>query len=159
MTSQVTLNGETFIEPTDFENYGFRVKFFSLIRAWLADAGKAMVTTSASSLAIATGSKDFILAEDRPFASGAWITATDSANSANYMFGQVTGYVAGTKTLTVNVTAIGGSGTKTAWNIQLSGLRGAAGADGTNGTNGTNGTFSASDRAGMLAEATILAML
>lgn len=56
----------------------------------------------------------------------------DSANSANYVHGQVTSY-SGT-TLVFDSQSVGGSGTKTSWNIYLSGTRGATGAAGASGS-------------------------
>lgn len=77
--------------------------------------------TSASSLAIATGSKTFVLAEaDRNYTAGQVVTAWYSASAANFMTGTVTSWTSGTKTLVVDVTATGGSGTLAAWNIGLS---------------------------------------
>lgn len=135
MTSSLTVNGTTYTEPTDFENYQWLITFFAMMEDVLADLNKALVTTSTSSVAIGTGSKSVTLAEDRPFRTGAWVTVTDTANSANYMYGQVTAYDSGTKALTVNVTATGGSGTIASWNVQISGIQGATGtiADGDKG--------------------------
>jgi hypothetical protein len=75
--------------------------------------------TSASSVLIGTGSKTFTVSASKSFLGGMFLVIADTAApSTNWMFGQVTSY-AGT-TLTVNVTAVGGSGTKTAWTISQS---------------------------------------
>ncbi len=90
--------------------------------------GTLFATTSASSVAIGTGSKSFTIGTGKGFAVGQFVTVTDQASAVNYMVGNVTAYVAGV--LTVNVTATGGSGTKTAWRIAVSGVPGVAGATG-----------------------------
>lgn len=80
--------------------------------------------TSTTSLTIGSGSKAFTTQADLIFIVGTWVIATSDADPTNYMLGQVTGY-SGT-TLTVNVTATGGSGTLADWTIQVSGPPGTA---------------------------------
>lgn len=93
--------------------------------------------TSTSSVAIGTGSKSFTTQSGKFFDTGKFVLITDdAAPSTNWMFGQVTAYT-GTS-LTVNVLAIGGSGTKTAWTISLSGAQGATGAPGAAGADGAS---------------------
>ena len=90
-------------------------------------------TTSTSSVLIGVGSKTFtVAAAGLQYTAGVWVTIVDQANSSNWMYGQVTSYVL--TTLIVNVTSIGGSGTKAAWDITLAGIQGATGATGTAGT-------------------------
>lgn len=79
-------------------------------------------STSTTSLAIGTGSKTFTTQTGLNYGVGQFITAASNANSANYMHGTVTSY-SGTA-LVVNVLDIGGSGTKTDWNIAVSGTQG-----------------------------------
>lgn len=75
--------------------------------------------TSASSIAIGTGSKAFTCVETlRGFVSGQEYLVWSSANAANWMRGTFTSYA--TNVLTINVTATGGSGTFTDWEIGLS---------------------------------------
>lgn len=81
--------------------------------------------TSTSSVAIGTGSKSFTTQASKFFDVGVWVQIASDANSANYMFGQVTAY-SGTS-LTVNVVAVGGSGTKSDWTITVSGHQGVKG--------------------------------
>ena len=83
--------------------------------AWLAEVGAYVEGTSTTSLAVGTGSKAFVLAADRWFAVGQTVTA--DAGSGNTMTGAVTAYDAATRTLTVNVTSTGGSGTYASWTI------------------------------------------
>jgi hypothetical protein len=89
----------------------------------------AYKTTSASSFAIGTGSKAFTVDADLDYVAGDWVSIVSrAAPTVDYMIGQVTAYT-GT-TLTVNVTVIGGSGTKTDWDVNLAGQPGTAGAAG-----------------------------
>lgn len=88
----------------------------------------ALVATSTSSIAIGTGSKSFTTQSGKQFAAGQFILIVDNADAANFMHGQVTSY-SGTS-LVVNVIDIGGTGTKTAWDISVSGSQGAVGPSG-----------------------------
>ena len=87
-----------------------------------------LTDTSATSLAIGAGAKTFTCSAGKQFAAGQFVLVTSSANSANYMHGQVTSYT-GT-TLVINVLDIGGSGTHADWALSVSGSQGAAGAPG-----------------------------
>lgn len=72
--------------------------------------------TSASSVAIGTGAKTFTVSASKSFQGGQFLVIADAAApSTNWMAGQVTSY-SGT-TLVMNILAIGGSGTKSAWTI------------------------------------------
>lgn len=107
------------------------------LNTYATDRAAAMLTdgfigSSATSFAIGTGSKAFTVSALLQFAADDYVTIASAANPANYMFGQVTSY-SGT-TLTVNVTATGGSGTKTDWIIALSKAQGVAGTNGTDGS-------------------------
>lgn len=89
-------------------------------------ASGTTAATSTTSIAIGTGSKTFTTAASvAGFIVGNYVRITSAANSANYMYGQITGY--SSTTLIVNVTDTGGSGTHTDWNITLSGFKGATG--------------------------------
>jgi hypothetical protein len=96
-----------------------------------AAASAARLTgTSTTSLAIGTGSKAFTTQAGKFFDVGARVLATsDASPSTRSMFGIVTAY-SGTS-LTVDVSAIVGSGTYADWTIRYSGERGATGAAGT----------------------------
>jgi hypothetical protein len=94
-----------------------------------AAAAAAMQGTSTTSVAIGTGAKVFTTQAGKQFDAGAWLLITDdAAPSTNYMHGSVTSY--SSTTLTMNITNVGGSGTKTAWTIDVAGTRGATGATG-----------------------------
>lgn len=82
-------------------------------------AGAFFSATSTTSNTVGTGSKTWTLAEatERAFAIGMNVRVADSANAANYLEGQITAY--SHPTLTVNVSATGGSGTKTAWAVSV----------------------------------------
>ncbi len=76
--------------------------------------------TSTSSVTIGTGDQTFVLTEaDRSYAVGDAVTIWDDATAANYMAGVVKTWTSGTKTLVVTVATVGGSGTKTAWNVGM----------------------------------------
>lgn len=75
---------------------------------------------STTSLAIGTGTKALTVQTGKAFVVGQWVTVTSTATPANWMHGQITAYTSGTGALTVNVTAVGGSGTYAAWTIGLS---------------------------------------
>lgn len=75
-------------------------------------------STSTTSFTIGTGSKAFVVVEDdRSYTVGDDVIAHDTASAANWMRGLVTSWDSGTKTLTVNVTTTGGSGTLASWVI------------------------------------------
>ena len=103
----------------------------------------AFVGTSTSSLLIAIGSKSFTTQTAEQYTAGVFLSAVSAANTANFMFGQVTSYNSGTGALVLDVQVIGGSGTYGDWNISLVGARGATGtgitaqAVGWTGTGGT----------------------
>lgn len=134
----ITLDGIAFDEA-DFAGAGYLdlvtvggvsyPRWQAFLVAGLRDAGKALVTSSATSLAIGTGSKTLTLALDLPFQPGMFILIADqAAPSTNWMHGQVTAK-AGTS-LTVSVAKTAGGGTISAWYVSLSGLQGEAGAPG-----------------------------
>lgn len=89
-----------------------------------AASATTILGTSTTSNTIGTGSKSFTTQTGKQFATGQYITATDQADVNNLMWGTVTSYNSGTGALVILVEAITGSGTKTAWNISLSGARG-----------------------------------
>ena len=89
----------------------------------------ALKATSTSEITIGTGEKTFITQSDKQFAAGQFIVIVDSADSDNYMHGQVVSYT-GT-TLVVDVQDVGGSGTISSWNIYVSGTQGTVGPSGT----------------------------
>lgn len=81
--------------------------------------------TSTSSVAIGTGSKSFTTQTGRAWKVGGWVTIADVANpTTKVMNGQVTAYDPGTGALTVDVTAIVGSGTVSDWAITSAGRPG-----------------------------------
>lgn len=87
--------------------------------AVLAMSLNATSDTSSSSVAIGTGAKTFTVTAGKSFLGGMWLMIADTAApSTNWMFGQVTSY--SSTSLVMNITAIGGSGTKTAWTISQS---------------------------------------
>lgn len=96
----------------------------------------ALKATSVSSVSIGTGTKTFTTQSGKQFVSGQFVVIVDQASSANYMVGQVSSY--SSTTLVVDSQVVGGSGTKTAWNIAIAGSVGPTGATGATGANGLN---------------------
>lgn len=139
MSTSVTLSSVTFTD-TDFAAFGFQTsvtvngtaypRWQALFVAAMADAGRAMTTTSATSKDGAlTGSQSWVLAADIPFAVGSFVTiARTSAPTALWYYIQTTGYVSATKTLTGTViTSLGSTSSVTDWTVQIAGARGAEG--------------------------------
>ena len=115
----VILNGNTYSFQSDFTNGGHLVAFPAALRDFLADAGKAPYTTSATEAEIGDGTKAFTLATDRPFAVGAFVMiASAAAPSTKYMHAIVTAKSGAS--LTVSVDLAVGSGNATDWVISLS---------------------------------------
>lgn len=91
--------------------------------------------TSASSVAIGTGSKSFTTQAGKFFDVGYHLLIVSAADPTKYMTGQVTAY-SGTS-LTVSVAATGGvAGTPSDWNIFVTGRPGDTGATGAQGAPG-----------------------
>lgn len=97
-----------------------------------AASAASLVGSSVSSVAIQTGARSFTTQAGKFFFPGSYVVIVSAANSGNFMFGQVTGYT-GTL-LSVNVLAVGGSGTYADWNLYVSGARGATGPAGPAGS-------------------------
>lgn len=85
-------------------------------------AGTALSSTSTTSNTIGTGAFTFTTQANKNYFPGQFIIASDAANANNFILGTVTSY-SGT-TLVMNETAIGGSGTKSNWNLAVSGPQG-----------------------------------
>lgn len=92
--------------------------------AGLKNIGALIQSTSASSVAIGTGAKTFVLATDVPFVQDQFVFISNTSTAGEWMYGQVTSYNSSTKTLIVNVTDASGSGTETTWKITASGPKG-----------------------------------
>lgn len=78
--------------------------------------------TSATSVAVGTGSKAFVTQADKPFEAGRWLLIHRTSSPTTYMHGQSTAYTS--TSLTVNVTNYAGSGTHSDWTITVSGTQG-----------------------------------
>ena len=89
-----------------------------------------LIGTSASSVLIGLGTKNYTASTGKQWAPGTPIQATDAANVANFNNGTVTSYNPATGALVMGTTLIGGSGTISSWNISVVGQRGAQGATG-----------------------------
>lgn len=124
----------TTIDPTDADS------FFDDVEA----AMNSFIGTSTTSLAIGTGPKTFTTQTGKTFIAGTFMQAISQANSANYMYGTITSYNAGTGALVLEIITVGGSGTLADWNLFFSGARGGVGAaaTATSGTTATGGAGS-----------------
>lgn len=87
-----------------------------------AQAASLFIGTSTTSNSITVASKSFTTQTNKNFQAGQFMTITDAANNANYMFGRVTSYNNATGALVFDSQSVGGSGTKTSWNISVSAL-------------------------------------
>ena len=92
----------------------------------LGPAGAGYGGTSTTSLAIGTGSKSFTTQAGYAYQAGNYVRASSAADGTNYMEGTVTSYTS--TSLVLNVSKVGGSGTKADWTFSLSGAPGATGA-------------------------------
>lgn len=78
--------------------------------------------TSTTSTLIGTGSKTITIQTGKAYSVGQTVVLASAANVANQMIGQITVHNSGTGSLTVNVSAVGGSGTYADWVVSLSAL-------------------------------------
>lgn len=85
----------------------------------------AFVGTSATSLAVGTGTKVFTTQTGEQYSAGIWMTAVSQATPSDWMFGQVISYSG--STLTLDVQAKNGTATHADWNLSLTGARGVPG--------------------------------
>jgi len=90
-----------------------------------AVATATQAATSATSLAIGAGAKTLTIPAGKAFQVGQWVLIQETSIAANQMLGQITAYSG--PSLTVNVTAMGGSGTHADWTIVLTNSPAAAG--------------------------------
>lgn len=96
---------------------------FKLIESAIASKGEAngFSGTSITTLTIGTGNKTLTIQQNKAIVIGMTVFIADTASPAsNNMTGTVTDYTPSTGLLRVNVTSIGGSGTKSSWSIGLS---------------------------------------
>ena len=89
-----------------------------------------LIGTSASSVLIGVGTKNYTASTGKQWAPGTPIQATDAANVANFNNGTVTSYNPATGALVMETALVGGSGTISSWNISVVGQRGPQGATG-----------------------------
>jgi hypothetical protein len=82
-------------------------------------SGTDFNATSTTSLTVGTGSKTLTVQAGKLYQIGQFVIIAYTTTPANFMYGQVTAYNSVTGSLTVNVSAIGGSGTQTAWSVGL----------------------------------------
>lgn len=97
-------------------------KEFKLIESAISSKAEVggLSGTSITSLTIGTGIKVLTIQPNKDLIIGMSVFIADSANPANNMLGLITQYTASTGLLRVNVTSVGGSGTKTSWIVGMS---------------------------------------
>lgn len=151
MTNSVTFpsglggNGLTYTDDADpstgLDNYGYVTRLVPMLgqTVVMANSASANATaaaasassavnapgtnaTSTTSLAIATGSKTFTIQTGKAYVIGQTLVAASAADPSNFMAGQVTAHNSGTGSLTLNVSQVGGAGTKTDWVISMAAL-------------------------------------
>jgi hypothetical protein len=93
----------------------------------IANAAANYNSSSTTSLAIGTGSKTLNVDSGKLYTIGQYIIAASASGPSNYISGQVTAYDPITGQLDIDVTVIGGAGTKSDWDVSLSGPQGPEG--------------------------------
>ncbi len=146
MSFPVTLNGTTYT-LADFSGTSYVDGFPAALEDFVTHAGAIYSTTSTTSNVIGTGSKTFTVEASKPYQVGTPLRIADTAAvTTNWIDAIVTSY-SGTS-LVVTAVAYAGSGTKTAWSINIGG--GPVAYTGTlpvaqGGTGGTSATAAASN--------------
>jgi hypothetical protein len=101
--------------------------------------GSRYNTFTSSTITVSNGSKNFTVEPNLAYSSGQYIVITFSGTSSIRMEAIITGYVANTGSLFVDVIKSFGSGTHNAWNINLLGPYGNTGETGSTGSAGNTG--------------------
>lgn len=117
---RVSLNGSiTAFNTATGEFTEFAEDTEAALAAMLSSAG--FLGTSASSVAIGSGTKTFATQTDLSYRNS-WVLVSDAADPANYVYGKSTyNPTTGQLVVTVAGDGFGGSGTKTAWTVELAG--------------------------------------
>jgi len=119
MSFPVTLNGTTYT-LADFSGTSYVDGFPAALEDFVTHAGAIYSTTSTTSNVIGTGSKTFTVEASKPYQVGTPLRIADTAAvTTNWIDAIVTSY-SGTS-LVVTAVAYAGSGTKTAWSINIGG--------------------------------------
>jgi len=98
-------------------------------------------TTSTTSMSVATGTKTLTVEQNLSWTNLQPVVIANQAGTAK-MQGSVSGYTKATGVMIVNVTAITGTGTFAAWQVNLDGIAGVAGETGPQGSTGATGPAS-----------------
>lgn len=94
--------------------------FANELNTYAAALGAGLVSTSATSLTVGTGSKTWTVATGLAYVAGMEVVAAVTATPTTRLVGTVTAYDSGTGALTVSVSRVSGSGTHAAWTISMS---------------------------------------
>lgn len=95
-------------------------------------------TTSTSSLSLTTGVKNPTVGTGLAYTPGMQLIF--AYDSSNYMIGTINSYTSGTGALAINITSVTGSGTYTAWTVNINGAPGPVGPTGPTGATGAAST-------------------
>lgn len=118
-TAYATINGRTYYD-TDFLGTAYVQGLPDLMQDFVLHAAGIYKDTSSSSNSIGSGSKTFTVSPNKPYGVGTPLRISDLANpTTKYMDVIVTSY-SGT-TLIATVMGYAGSGTISAWNINIGG--------------------------------------
>lgn len=116
----------------DMTNGGHRTNLMPLLEDVVAVAASALASavsavnapgtngTSVTALTIGTGAQAFTTQTGKAFVVGQSVKIAITASPTNWMLGDVTAYDSGTGAMTVEASAINGSGAASAWTIGLS---------------------------------------
>ena len=118
-TAYATINGRTYYD-TDFLGTAYVQGLPDLMQDFVLHASGIYKDTSSTSNSIGSGSKTFTVSPNKPYGAGTPLRISDLANpTTKYMDVIVTSY-SGT-TLIATVMGYAGSGTISAWNINIGG--------------------------------------
>lgn len=147
MAWSYTLAGYTFTD-TQVAGNGYVTYFPLALQKIIEHTGAIFADTSVTSNTIGIGSKTFTVSAGKPYQVGTTLRICDPANPATaYMDAIVTAY-SGTSLTVTTVSAVG-SGTLTAWNINLGGGATAVGSPVPLTQGGTGATTAAGARANL----------
>lgn len=98
-------------------------------------------TTSSTSMSVATGTKTFTVEQNLSWTNSQPVVIANDGATAK-MQGSVSGYTKATGVMIANVTSVTGTGSFSAWQVNLDGIAGVAGETGPRGATGATGPAS-----------------
>jgi len=110
-----------------YKNLAFGYKDAAAASAATALSAPGTSATSTTPLTVGTGSQTMTIQTGKSLVVGMSTKIAYTTTPTTWMFGDITAYDSVSGSLTVNVTAINGSGTQALWTVSISGIQGAAG--------------------------------